>query len=144
MRRVNIGAKTEDSVLRSQTGAESSSHCFVEESASNFSTSAVAISSNATKVSTGGGRSERSGGGASLVDSRMSAVFSTKKSKSLSDVTQDDEESFRGESSECRLFQRVLPLPVASSMLRRYYSYNVSVGTNDAGFGSGSAIVLLS
>ena len=32
MRRVNMGANTDDRVLRSHTGAVSSSHCFVEES----------------------------------------------------------------------------------------------------------------
>src|ERR1043165_6481473 len=84
---------------------DDSLHCFVEESVSIFSTLIVAISSNATKVCDGGGRSEKFGAGASLVDSRISAIFPAKKSKCSADVMQEDEELFVGESRDCRFSQ---------------------------------------
>ena len=46
MRRAKIGAKTMHRDLNSQTGAESNSHCFVDESLKSLSTSAVVTSSN--------------------------------------------------------------------------------------------------
>jgi len=47
--------------LSSQTGAESNSHCFVDESFKSLSTSAVVTSSNLHSEWTGGGRVEKSG-----------------------------------------------------------------------------------
>src|SRR6218665_2597466 len=78
MRRARIGAKTMHMDLSSETGAESNSHCFVDESLKSLSTSAVVTSSNLHNEWTGGNRVEKSGTGASFVDSRIALTLFSK------------------------------------------------------------------
>ena len=79
MRRARIGAKTMHRDLSSQTGAESNSLCFVDESLKSLSTSAVVTSLNLHSEWTGGGRVEKSGTGASFLDSRIAlTLFSSR------------------------------------------------------------------